>query len=602
MESKMLTLRKAEFRANSYDAKTNTVEVIWATQTPYGRRDVSGAFDEILSLDPTHVDLSRLQGASVLNTHSQSNMSDIVGVVESATVRDGVGYATVKLSSRPDVAPYIEDIKNGVIRFMSVGYSVSQFAEGKNAQGNRTKTATRWQPFEISFVPVPADPNATVRGAEMPNTNIEIQKPILPDAGVIANRAAIRDIATRSGLDSAWADTQIDSGAEIASVKAAAHDHMVARSQTIRVQQIGPSGDDPAVIMKRRIDGLHSQVTGETPKPEAREFAHDSLSEHLRQMLLNVGVSTRTMGKAELMQRAAMNVTSDFTALLTGVGQRSLMPAYEAARSPLVKIFRKQSRTDFRAAYDLRISEMSALQKVTEAGEIKAVGRTELSTSYLMDTYAGMFTLSRKAMINDDLGAFADSARAFGQAAALTEAGLMVALLDSNPVMAEDGLSLFHTTHGNLAAAGITTGEPFVPTLSAGRQALREMKGLDGKTPIAVTPKYLIVNAATETTAESVLTMLTPHTVGDVNPFGGGSNKLELLVDPRLKKGPSSWYMAADPSQIPCLSYAVLGGSEAPTVEVQNLFDTLGTSVRAYHDFGVGAQDYRGLYKNNGAA
>jgi HK97 family phage prohead protease len=590
----------ASVSPKSYDPATRSFEAIISTGAPVQRRDVSGPYTE--RLDLMAIDPVSLKGIPVLTEHSSGNFDAHVGTIESARIVQGNLVASIRLTSAANADVAAQKIQDGILHSLSIGYSVSHWTDGKDPQtGSRVRTAKSWEILEVSLVAMPADKGATVRGAEMPNTNIET-KPIVPDAGVIAHRAAVRDIATRSGLDSSWADTQIDSGAEIASVKAAAHDHMIARSQTIRVQQIGPSGDDPAILLQRRIDGLHSQVTGATPKPEAREFAYDSLSEHLRQMLLNVGVSTRTMGKAELMQRAAMNVTSDFTALLTGVGQRSLMPAYEAARSPLVKIFRKQSRIDFRAAYDLRISEMSALQKITEAGEIRAVGRTELSTSYLMDTYAGMFTLSRKAMINDDLGAFADSARAFGQAAALTEAGLMVALLESNPVMAEDGLTLFHATHGNLAGAGITTGEPFVPTLSAGRQALREMKGLDGKTPIAVTPKYLIVNAATETTAESVLTLLTPHTVGDVNPFGGGSNKLELLVDPRLKKGPNSWYMAADPSQVPCLSYAVLGGSEAPTVEVQNLFDTLGTSVRAYHDFGVGASDFRGLYKNNGAA
>jgi phage head maturation protease len=588
--SQLLHLR-AEFKPSTFDPANNTVEVIFATETPYQRRDAKGNFAEVLSLNPAHVDLSRLIGASVLNTHNQSRLSDIVGVVESARVENGLGLATVKLSTRPDVAPYIEDIKAGVIRFLSVGYQVFQFAEGKNAQGDRTKTATRWQPFEISFVPVPADPNAIVRGNHMPNQNIETTT-TAPDAGVIAHRATVRDIAKRSGLDSAWADTQIDLGATLDTVKALAHDAMLSRSQNITVRQVGPSGDDPAVILERRIDGLHSHTTGNAPKPESREFAHDSLSDHVRSMLNDRGVSTRGISKQELLQRAAMRTTSDFAALLSGVGNRSLLPAYQAARSPLVQIFRKQSRTDFRASYDLRIGEISELKKVTEAGEIKSVGRSELSQSYLIDTYAGMFTLSRKALINDDLGAFADSARAFGQAAATTEAKLMVALLESNPVMAEDNVALFHATHGNLGtAAAIDT----VP-LSEARKSLRKMKGLDGKTPIAVQPKYMIVSADNETAAEQALASIAATTTAESNPFAGS---LTLLVDPRLAALP--WYVAGDPSQVPCLSYALLSGNEVPTVEVQNLWDVLGTSVRAYHDFGVGAQDYRGLYKNAGA-
>ena len=588
----MLQRNKAEFKANSYDAATNTVDVVWATATPVPRRDANGIYDEVLSLNPAHVDLSRIEGASVLNSHSQSSMSDIVGVVQAASVRDGMGIATVKLSTRPDVAPYIEDIKNGIIRFLSVGYSVTQFAESKNALGKRTKTATLWQPFELSFVPVPADPNSKVRK----DSNMEIQtetiKPITPDVGVIAHRAAVRDIAKRSGMDSIWADSQIDSGNEIASIKALAHDAMMSRSQTITVRQVGASNDDPAIVLQRRIDGLFCHTTGATPKPEARAYSNDTFSDHVRSMLNEQGISTRGMSKIEIFNRAAMNTTTDFSALLTGVGNRSLLPAYEAAVSPLKKLFAKQSRNDFRAAHSLRISEMSALSKVTESGEIKSVGRSELDTSYLMDTYAGIFTLSRKAMINDDLGAFTDSSRAFGQAAATTEALLMIALLESNPVMQEDSVALFNSAHGNLAT---TPSVIDLTNLSIARKALRDMKGMDSKTAIAVTPRYLVVSSDQETTGEQALAVIQPTKVADVNPMGG---KLELLVDPRLAS--KKWYLAGDPSQIACLSYAVLGGAEAPTVEIQNLFDTLGTSVRCYHDFGVGAQDWRGLFKNVG--
>jgi phage head maturation protease len=580
--------KQAEFKPSTFDATKNTVDVIWATETPYGRRDATGPFDEILSLNPDHVDLSRLCGASVLNTHSQSKLSDIVGVVEAVSVRDGLGMATVKLSSRPDIAPYIEDIKNGVIRFLSVGYSVTSFSEGK-ANGKRTKTATRWTPFEISFVPVPADPNATVRGNSMPTPIIEITT---PDAGVIAHRAAVRDIAKRSGLATDWADSQIDSGADIAAVKVAAHDAMISRSPNITVRQVGASSEDPTVILERRVDGLVSHVTGAAPKPESREYAGLKFSDHVRDALQASGLSTRGMGNEELFKRAAMMTVSDFPQLLSGVGNRLLLPAYEANRSPLIKLFAKQSRTDFRAASSLRISEMSELQKVGEAGEIKSVGRTETTSSYLMETYAGTMTLSRKALINDDLGAFADSSRAFGQNAATVEAKLMVALLESNPVMQEDNTALFHTAkHGNLSA----TGSAIDSGLSNARLALRKMKGLDGKTPISVTPAYLVVPADRETKAEEMLTLISANKSADVNVFAG---KLELLVDSRLAAGP--WYVAASPSQVPCLSYAVLNGNDAPTIEVSNLFDVLGTSVRAYHDFGVGAQDFRGLYKNLG--
>lgn len=572
----------------SFDAKARTFEAVISTGAAVQRKDAQGLYTEILDLSA--IDLATLRGIPVLTEHASGDFDSHVGTVESARFDAGQLIASIRLTSASNADQAAQKIQDGVLHSLSIGYSVAHWTDGKDPKGGRVRTATTWEIKEVSLVAMPADKGANVRNTNMP-AQIEITT---PDAGVIAHRAAVRDIAKRSGLDATWADTQIDSGVAIADVKAAAHDAMVSRAAPIIVRQVGTSSEDPEIILQRRVDGLVSHVTGAAPKPESREYDGLRFSDHVRDALQANGVSTRGMGNEELFRRAAGMTVSDFPQLLSGVGNRVLLPAYQANRSPLIKLFAKQSRNDFRAASSLRISDMSELQKVGEAGEIRSVGRTETASGYLMDTYAGQMTISRKALINDDLGAFADSARAFGNAAATVEAKLMVALLESNPVMAEDNTVLFHAAkHGNLAAAGAAIA---VVSLSAARKALRDMKGLDGKTPIAVTPKYLVVSSDNETLGEQTLAAIQPSKSADVNPFSG---KLELLVDPRL--APTVWYVAGDPSQVQCLAYATLNGNEAPTVEVSNLFDVLGTSVRAYHDFGVGAQDFRGLFKNPGA-
>lgn len=580
----------AALAPSSYDAKTRTFEAIVTTGAGVKRVDSAGIYTEVL--DVASINPAAMIGLPVLVDHNPSFDSH-VGTITAARVEGGNLIASIKLTSDSSADPVARKVEDGVLNSMSLGYRVGKWTE-KTVNGARVRTAGEIQPVEASLVATPADSGARIRkdSTMEPEIISPPVAPILPDATTIAHRAAVRDLATRSGLASAWADSQIDSGADLVSVRAAAHEAMLARAQTIRVVQTAPSGDDPSVILSRRVDGLHAHTTGAAPKPEAREFVYDTLSDHVRSMLASVNVSTRGLSKADLYTRAAMHVAGDFSALLQGVGNRTLLASYEASRTPLVKLFRKTSRTDFRATFELRISELGALEKVSESGEFKSKTRSELSQSFLMDTYAGKFSISRKALINDDLGAFADASRAFGLAAATTESNLMVALLESNPVMTEDGAALFHASHGNLAAAGAAID---VDSLSDGRASLRKMKGLDGKTPIAVNPRYLVVSADRETEAEKMLASIGATMPGDVNPFSG---KLELLVDPSLASEP--WYIAGAPEQFPCLSYAVLNGNEVPTVEVQNLFDQLGTSVRAYHDFGVGAQDWRSLYKNPG--
>lgn len=61
-----------------------------------------------------------------------------------------------------------------------------------------------------------------------------------------------------------------------------------------------------------------------------------------------------------------------------------------------------------------------------------------------MDTFARKFTLSRQALINDDLGAFSDSAKLMGRAAAQMEAKL-AAPLAANSGNDDDRLSYFYS-------------------------------------------------------------------------------------------------------------------------------------------------------------
>ena len=126
----MQTRLDVRLMAESAVAETRTIEVVWSTGAAVRRRDPwSGkAFEEVLSLDPAHVDLTRLNGgAPLLNTHGAFDLADVIGVVERAWIaREGgtyVGRATVRFSDRADVEPIWQDVKGGIIRNVSVGYT-----------------------------------------------------------------------------------------------------------------------------------------------------------------------------------------------------------------------------------------------------------------------------------------------------------------------------------------------------------------------------------------------------------------------------------------------------------------------------------------------
>jgi phage head maturation protease len=581
-----LLTREAVVRPESYDTNAHTVEAVISTGAAVVRRDHRGPYRE--SLDLTRIDPATLGDLPLLDSHRQQGGRDVIGRVVRAWHADGAIVALVRLSSAPDVEPIAHRVREGTLNAFSIGYVVRKWAEGVDPQtGERTRTATDWSIHEVSIVPIGADPNARRRNhevTELTEDNI--------DRGAL--RGQIRAIARQAGLTADWADEMIDQDQDITQVRAAAFQEMQSRGTTIRVHA-GPSNDDPAVILERRTEALAARVNGTTPPDSARQFMGESLRDMVRGQLALRGVSTVGMDTDALI-RAGMHTTSDFPQLLTGVGNRTLMPAYQAAQSPLKRLARQALHTDFRKASKLRLGEMGPLAKVNEAGEIKHTTRGASEESYALDTYGSLFALSRKAIINDDLGAFRDFGVAAGRAAAETEAALLASLLTQSsgagPVMGEDAKRLFHADHGNLAATGTALG---VAGLSAGRLAMRTMKGLDGRTPIAATPKFVVVGPALETTAEQILTAIAAATSSDVNPFGG---KLELLVEPRLPAG--SWYLFADPAVLPVLEYAYLSSAQGPQMASREGWDVLAVEFRVVLDFGAGAVDWRGAYRNPG--
>lgn len=571
---------RAALSPNSYDAEARTIEAVISTGADVDR----GAYIERLSLKG--VDIAFVKGVPVLDAHRQDSASRVIGVVESARREGEALIAKIRFTEAADAQPVIQRILEGTLQGVSIGYRVLQWSEGTVHSGKRLRTAARWQIFEVSAVPVPADQGAKFRS--LPMENEEIETPVVVANDTAAYRSQVRTIARAAGLNSEWADQQIDSEADLTNVRAAAFEAMRVRSTPIRTNT--PSNDNAQQVVQRRGDALYARMTGEAPAEHAREFMGDTLRDHMRAMLTANGVSIAGMDTDQLI-RAASHSTSDFPNLLTSTANRVLAQAYEAATSPVKAMARQRLHRDFRPMTKIRLGGLPSLGKVAENGEIKSVSRDESKETFALDTYGSIFSLTRQALVNDDLAAFGEFATTAGRAAAETEAEIIVSLLTSNPVM-DDGENLFDSAHGNIAGAA---GALSVATLHAARLAMRKQTGLNGK-PINAVPKFLLVAPEQETLAEQVLAELNATTVAEQNPFAG---RLTLAVDPRLAA--PAWYLFADPATIPVLEYAYLSSAQGPQIASREGFDVLGMEFRVVLDFGAGATDWRGAYKNEGA-
>ncbi|SNT73156.1 prohead protease/major capsid protein fusion protein [Paracoccus seriniphilus] len=597
-----LHTRRASLRPQTVNVEERNVEVVWSTGAPVRRRDMAGPYIERLSLAPEAVDLSRLEGASVLDAHRQTAVRDVLGTVRSATVDGKRGTALIQFSARPEVEPVWQDVLAGILRHVSVGYTVEEWSE-TTENGARVLTAVRWTPHEISLVPTPADPGAHIRmETEMTDTTTREGADKAPTTETRAEaNAEIRSIARIAGLDQSWIDGQIDAGADPDTARRAAFEALAKRSApAIRTEQvrveIGESQDDPAIRARQMGEALYARINPRHELSEpARRYAYATPVDMAKELLTLRGESTMALSPASLVTRA-LHTTSDFPIILGDTVGRVLRDAYQAAPSGIRRLGRQTTARDFRSVNKIMLGEAPLLEKLDEHGEIKAGTMAEAREAYKVETWARKIGITRQVLVNDDLGAFADLARRMGQAAAETEARILVTLLEAGngngPTMS-DGKTLFHADHGNKAGTGAAISDA---TLSAARLALRTQKGIEDRT-IRVTPKHLLVPPALETTAEKWLASIAPATAADVNPFSGS---LSLVVEPRLTS-PTRWYVTAEPGEIDGLEFAYLSGAEGPQVESRSGWDVDGVEIRVILDFGAGFIDHRGWFMNAGA-
>jgi len=189
---------------SSVNAEARTFETVWTTGARVRRFDWATwqPYIEELSLDPAHIRLVRFEnGAPVLNTHQQWDLSAVLGVTEKAWMAGTEGRSLCRFSDRDDeVNAYWRDVVNGIIRNISVGYIVHRYEKTDPAEagGLPIWKAIDWEPAEQSLVPVGADVFSGVR-AMGDHTPADRQHLIDTAMRAVGNRTFACEIVDRAG-------------------------------------------------------------------------------------------------------------------------------------------------------------------------------------------------------------------------------------------------------------------------------------------------------------------------------------------------------------------------------------------------------------------
>ncbi|MBY6104901.1 phage major capsid protein [Ferrimonas balearica] len=163
--------RSVTLASREINEEARTVEVAFSSEEPVPRWFGT----EILDHATNSVRLSRLaDGGAVLMDH---NHRDQVGVIESVSIdSDRRGRATLRFGRSQRAQEAFQDVVDGIKRHISVGYRVHKYERTKGADGAPdTVRITDWEPFEVSFVSVPADATVGVGRSQSTTDHQESQ-------------------------------------------------------------------------------------------------------------------------------------------------------------------------------------------------------------------------------------------------------------------------------------------------------------------------------------------------------------------------------------------------------------------------------------------
>lgn len=283
-------------------AADGTVTFPLSSETPYRRYDG----DEILD-HGDGLDLSWLNSgnAPLLDNHDRySGVKAQIGVITKAWVEARRLYVSVKFSARAEAQAVRQDVIDGILRNVSVGYEIHETV--RNADRN-SYTVTKWRPTEASFVPVPADMTVGMgRSATQTEAHMAEDTKLAPAAGERKMPAIPTEAERAEAMETAMNE-----------VRALAAAHTISNLGEAFIEAAIRGGVAPSIELFRGIvrsklpegTALRNTDIGLTPK-ETRQFSIMALARSMRD-----GATRSEMDAAafeiEACEAARNNATKD---------------------------------------------------------------------------------------------------------------------------------------------------------------------------------------------------------------------------------------------------------------------------------------------------
>jgi hypothetical protein len=286
-----------------------------------------------------------------------------------------------------------------------------------------------------------------------------------------------------------------------------------------------------------------------------------------------------------------MQTSSDFTVLMETAVNRLFLGAYAMAPVTWRRFCGVKPVADFRPSGFYRAGSLGTLDTLTEAGAVqhKRIPDGEKAT-ITASTRGNIISISRRALANDDLGAFKNLAVQLGDAAAYSVEADVYALLLANGGLGptqSDSQPLFHANRANIGTTGamsVTTWDGAAAVMAAQRDPSRNQL-------LELAPAVWLGPAGLRATANTINRSAGP------NPSQG---LLRDVITTSQLTG-TRHYFFADPAAFPTFAVGFLAGREAPMIDSRMPKFRDGLMIKVTFDYGVGALDARSAVTCAGA-
>ena len=587
---------------------------------------------------PVVIDLAGLKAADsvpILYQHGTYSVENILGQTDTVT-NDGKALAAAgDMMAASDTAENVKTLAGNGFKFQaSVGVDPLQYSEVEAGAAIELNGQTLQGPFtlisqskltEISIVPLGADGSTSARiaaeqtGAVAPNQKgVQMKldangKPIegAQDGQPTAEQIRAAAVAEQARIDKVREvakdhpeimATAIDKGHTPEQVERDVLKAELAAERKRNERPKGPGingmGEKPvtpeimaaAVSLRAGLRNPEKAFSAET-LTRASDLRIHSLTDLVRVACAAAGrVLEHSRHETREFLQAAFS-TRDIANVLAATANKFIAEGYGTVEQTWRLVSAIRPVVDFKANTGVRLILTNLLKAMGPGGEIEHGKLTDETRTITADTKALMLGVTRKDIINDDLGVLTDLPRRLGFAAART--------------FNTDFWTVFEAAvAANFSASAPksnqTTGALTITTMGAAEALYLKMTDADGN-PIGGELTTLLCGTTAYTPAREIYvsTLCTNATTSKVPASNIYVNRFAPAFSRYLSAAP--WYLVANPLGMPLMEAAFLNGREEPFVETADAdFNTLGVQMRCYYDYGAAFGEWRAAVRSTG--